>query len=79
MPPRANVRIKALLEEYRGRVALIEPANLKMAAGHFETSISLNPKAGNTSVCQLYQTYRQLSLETSARDLLNRFDGNTCE
>lgn len=79
MSPRANVRIQALLEEYRGRAALIEPASLKMAAGHFERSISLNPKAGNTSVCPLYQTYRQLSLEASARDLLNRFDGNGCE
>lgn len=79
MPARANVRIQALLEEYRGRVALIEPSNLKVAAGHFERSISLNPKAGNTSVCPLYQIYGQLNMEASASGLLSRFGVNPCE
>jgi len=79
MRPRENVRIQALLEEYRGRVALVEPASLKLAASHFERSISLDPKAGNTSMCPLYQTYRQLNVEASASDLLNRFDGKICD
>ena len=79
MRPRENVRIQALLEEYRGRVALVEPASLKLAASHFERSISLDPKAGNTSVCPLYQTYGQLNVEASASDLLNRFDGKICD
>ena len=79
MRPRENARLQALLEEYRGRVALVEPASLKLAASHFERSISLDPKAGNTSVCPLYQTYRQLNVEASASDLLNRFDGKICD
>ncbi len=79
MPLRANVRIQALLEEYQGRAALVDPLNLKQAASHLERSISLNPKVGNTSVCPLYQTYRQLNLEASASDLINRFDGIQCE
>jgi hypothetical protein len=79
MPPRANLRIQALLEDYQGRVALVEPVDLKLAASHFERSISLNPRAVNTSVCPLYQTYRQLNLEVRASDLVNRFDAIPCE
>lgn len=77
--PRETSRVQAILEEYRGRVALVEPASLKLAASHFERSISLNPRAGNTSVCPLSQTYRRLNLEANATDLENRFDENACE
>ena len=79
MRPGKNVRIKALLEEFRGRAALVAPANLELAAGHLERSISLNPQAGNTSVCPLYQIYRQLNVDASASELLDRFDGKICD
>ena len=79
MRPRENLRIQGLLEEYRGRVALVEPASLKLAANHLERSISLNPIAENTSVCPLYRTYRELNLDARAGDLLDRFDGKLCE
>ena len=51
----------------------------KLAAGHFERSISLNPKAGNTALCPLYQTYRLLNVEATAGDLLERVDGKMCD
>ena len=79
MRPRENLRNQGLLEEYRGRVALVEPASLKLAANHLERSISLNPIAENTSVCPLYRTYRELNLEARAADLLDRFDAKHCE
>ena len=79
MPPGENVRIKALLEEFRGRAALVAPANLELAAGHLERSISLNSQAGNTSVCLLHQSYLQLNLDASANELLDRFDGKVCD
>jgi hypothetical protein len=79
MRPRENLRIQGLLEEYRGRVALVEPASLKLAANHLERSISLNPIAENTSVCPLYRAYRELNLDARAGDLLDRFDGKLCE
>ena len=79
MRPKESVRIKALLEEFQGRAALIAPAKLDLAAGHFERSIALNPQPGNTSVCPLYKTYRQLNVQASADDLLSRFDGKICD
>ena len=79
MRPKESVRIKALLEEFQGRAALLAPAKLDLAAGHFERSIALNPQPGNTSVCPLYKTYRQLNVQASADDLLSRFDGKICD
>ena len=79
MRSRENVRIKALLEEFRGRAALVAPANLELAVSHLERSISLNSQAGNTSVCLLHQSYLQLNLDASANELLDRFDGKVCD
>jgi hypothetical protein len=79
MRSRENVRIKALLEEFRGRAALVAPANLELAVSHLERSISLNSQAGNTSVCLLHQSYSQLNLDASANELLDRFDGKVCD
>ena len=79
MRSRENVRIKALLEEFRGRAALVAPANLELAVSHLERSISLNSQSGNTSVCLLHQSYLQLNLDASANELLDRFDGKVCD
>ena len=79
MRSRENVRIKALLEEYPGRAAPVAPANLGLATGHLERSVYLNPQSENSSVCPLYQTYRQLNLDASDNELLDRFDGKVCD
>ena len=79
MRPKESVRIKALLEEFQGRAALVAPANLELAAVHLERSVSLNPQPENTSVCPLYQSYRQLNLDASAKELLDRFNGKVCD
>ena len=53
IPSGASSHVKGLLEEYRGRIAMLEPADPQKAVGHFRASVEDNPVAENASHCLL--------------------------
>lgn len=60
MPSGTSSQVRGLLDEYRGRIALIDPPDRELAAAHFESSLESWPVVSNSSRCVLVATYEAM-------------------
>ena len=68
-----------MLQEYHGKIAMMQPQNIDGAISHFEQSVKYYPVAGNTSLCPLSRAYIEQGLPDKAEKLLARFEGLDCD
>ena len=67
MPSDPSSQVAGLVDEYRGRIALLEEPDLVKAADHLRRSLQLNPAATNASRCLLSEVLSRMGKTVEAK------------
>ena len=67
MPSDPSSQVAGLVDEYRGRIALLEEPDLVKAADHLRRSSQLNPAATNASRCLLSEVLSRMGKTVEAK------------
>ncbi len=79
IPGGSSRQVRGVLQEYLGRIALMDPGDPETAQVHFEHSIDIYPVAANKSICSLKSVYRDLEIPSGLAQLAERFPQVSCE
>lgn len=79
MPPLVSRQVEAVLAEFRGRIAMLEPSDPEMAIRFLEQSMERFPSHENRSFCPLMNLYQQANETQLIDQLSSRYPQLTCE